>query len=66
VTEQERISALLQQPAITIPEAAGILRISRNSGYEAARKGELKTVNFGKRKLVPTAWLRRVLGMEAA
>jgi excisionase family DNA binding protein len=46
----------------TIPEAAKRLGISRNSGYLAASAGELPTVRFGKRLLVPRAALEKLLG----
>ncbi len=46
---------------LTIPEAAKALGISRNAGYEAARRGEIPTIRIGKRLLVPLAALERML-----
>ena len=46
---------------LTIPETAKILRIGRNSAYEAARTGEIPTVKIGKRLLVPRKALERIL-----
>ncbi|MBV8798448.1 MAG: helix-turn-helix domain-containing protein [Alphaproteobacteria bacterium] len=46
---------------ITVPEAAQELGISRNSGYEAAARGELPTIRIGRRLLVPRAALDRLL-----
>jgi hypothetical protein len=40
------------------------LGLSRNKAYEAAAKGEIPTLRFGKRIVVPTAPLRRMLGLE--
>ena len=37
--------------------------LSRGSTYTAAEKGEIETVDFGRLKRVPTAWLRRKLGL---
>lgn len=51
---------------ITIVEAAKRLRIGRNQAYDAARNGELPTIRIGKRWLVPTAALDRMLSGEAA
>ena len=51
-------------PVITIPEAADLLGISRESGYKAARSGQLPTVTLGRRKLVPVARLRALLGLD--
>ena len=46
---------------LTIPETAKILRIGRNSAYEAARRGQIPTVKIGKRLLVPREALERKL-----
>ena len=49
----------------TIKEAAKVLGISVPSAYEAAKTGELPTVRFGKRILVPLVALDRKLGEVA-
>ena len=53
---------------LTIPEAAELLGISRNLGYEiAARDGELAgipVIRVGRRLLIPQARLLGVLGLE--
>lgn len=52
---------------VTLDEAAAILRISRGSAYEAAKRGEIPTIRIGRRLLVPTAALERMLtGIIAA
>jgi excisionase family DNA binding protein len=45
----------------TVPEAGKILGLGRNSAYEAARNGELPTIRFGRRIVVPKAALKRLL-----
>jgi hypothetical protein len=40
------------------PETGEILGLSRGATYEAARRGEIKTLDVGRLKKVPTAWLR--------
>jgi excisionase family DNA binding protein len=45
----------------TVEEAAKLLRIGRNQGYDAARSGELPTVKIGKRILVPRLALEQML-----
>ena len=50
----------------TIPEAAKLLGLSRNFGYELARRGELPIVRFGKRMLVPKAALHEQLSKTKA
>ena len=46
---------------LTIPEVAKLLRVGRNSAYEAARRGELPTIRIGHRLLVPKAALEEML-----
>jgi excisionase family DNA binding protein len=49
-------------PTISIEEAALILGISRSAAYRAAKAGQLVTFRVGRRRLVPTAPLLRMLG----
>jgi hypothetical protein len=37
----------------SVPEVAGLLRISRWAAYQAAVRGELRTITLGRRKMVP-------------
>ena len=52
-----------QSPAavLTVEEAAQMLRISRQSAYQAAKAGELPTVKIGRRLLVPRRRLESML-----
>jgi len=43
------------------PETARLLGIGRNSVYQAARRGDFRTVRVGKRILVPKSEIRRLL-----
>jgi excisionase family DNA binding protein len=45
----------------TVPEAAKLLGLSRNFGYELARRGEIPIIKFGKRMLVPRAKFDKML-----
>jgi excisionase family DNA binding protein len=54
------------KPTVSVDEAARYLSISRASAYKAAKAGDLPTITVGRRLLVPTAALRRLLSMEAA
>lgn len=49
---------------LTIDEAAEVLRISRQSAYEAARRGEIPTIRLGRRILVPRRALEKLIGAE--
>ena len=46
---------------LTVPEAGQQLGISRNAAYEAAKRGEIPVVKIGRRLLVPTVALERLL-----
>jgi hypothetical protein len=54
------------EPTITIEDAGTVLGIGRSSAYAAARRGDLPTITIGRRKVVPTARLRAMLGMAAS
>lgn len=49
-------------PTLTIEQAGELLGISRRSAYRAAAAGELPTLRLGRRILVPTPRLMRLLG----
>ena len=49
MTERERSSAL----TLTVEEAATYLGISRNSAYEAVRRGEIPNIRIGGRIVIP-------------
>jgi len=46
------------------PEVGNLLGLSRSTTYEAARRGEIPTIRFGRRIIVPTAALRRMVGLD--
>lgn len=46
---------------LTVAEAAEILGISRGSAYAAAQSGDLPTIRFGRRLLVPKKALSRLI-----
>jgi excisionase family DNA binding protein len=46
---------------LTVEEAALMLRISRQSAYQAVHTGEIPTVKIGRRMLVPRVALERML-----
>ena len=55
---------LLRSATVTVPEAGKALGLSRDGSYRAARNGYIKVVRIGRKLRVPTALLRRQLGME--
>jgi hypothetical protein len=58
----------LSRPGITPDELhqLGVLPLCRSSIYEAVKRGEIEHLKFGKKIVIPTAPLRRKLGIEDA
>lgn len=48
---------ILAEPTCSVPDAARVLGIGRNTGYEAAVSGQMKTLRFGRVLRVPSSWL---------
>jgi excisionase family DNA binding protein len=46
---------------LSVPEAGRLLGLSRNSSYEAAKRGDIPTVRIGGRIVVPRIALLRML-----
>lgn len=49
---------------LTVDEAAELLGISRGTAYASVADGTIPAVRFGTRIVVPTAGLRRLLGLD--
>jgi hypothetical protein len=50
--------------AFSVPQAGAMVGLSRNAAYEAAKRGEIPTIPFGSRRIVPRIpWLKK-LGVE--
>jgi excisionase family DNA binding protein len=50
-------------PTISVVHAAKLLGVSRSAAYRAAASGQLPTITFGRRLLVPTSRLLEMLGL---
>jgi hypothetical protein len=62
--DQEIKRLLMTKLTVPIwPTAARALGIGRQSAFEGARTGEIETIAVGRRRPVPTAFLRRKLGL---
>ncbi|MDP8932529.1 MAG: helix-turn-helix domain-containing protein [Actinomycetota bacterium] len=51
---------------MTVEQAGQLLGISRRSAYRAAAAGDIPTIRLGRRILVPTARLYRLLSIDPA
>jgi len=45
----------------TVPEAGAMLGLTRNGSYEAAKRGDIPTMQFGKLLRVPKAAFHKLL-----
>lgn len=61
-----QIQEILSRPTTTVDNAGRILGLGRNSAYERVRAGEIPSIKMGRRVLVLTAPLRKMLAGEAA
>ena len=50
-----------KEAVVSIPRAGAILGLSRNSAYAAALRGEIPVIKIGRRSVVPTLALVRML-----
>ena len=62
----EWLAEILAGPTTTVPLAGEALGLSRNASYGAAARGEIKVLNFGRRMVVPTAWLKKLLQLDSS
>jgi excisionase family DNA binding protein len=54
----------MERETLTVPEAAKRLGIGRITAYNAAKSGDLPTLKFGSRMVVPKEALDRMLAGE--
>lgn len=52
-----------QHPVLSVTEAGQLCGLGRSAAYDAARRGELPTLRFNRRVVVPTAKLLALLGL---
>jgi excisionase family DNA binding protein len=64
MTAMERLASL--PPMISVEETSKLLGVSRSAGYRAAATGQIPTLRVGRRLLVPTPRLLRMLGVVEA
>lgn len=55
-----------QGMTMSVPEAGRLLGLSRNSAYDAARRGEIPVLRFGRKLRVPRVALERLLSGKGA
>jgi hypothetical protein len=67
MTMEEALDQIRRRATVDLWPTVGLaLSLSRGSVYEAANRGEIEVLTYGRRKVAVTAPLRRKLGLEAA
>lgn len=61
----EAVEDWRRRGALSIPEAGAVLGVGRSLAFDLARRGDLPTINLGRRRVVPCHALRRLLGEVA-
>jgi hypothetical protein len=56
---------LLEKLTVSVEVAGRAFGLGRNSSYEACRTGQIPNMRIGGKVVVPTAPLRKMLGIEA-
>jgi excisionase family DNA binding protein len=46
---------------LTVEEAARVLRLGRNAGYQAVHRGEIRSIRLGRKLLIPKKEIERLL-----
>ncbi len=58
------LEASMKRRTLTVAEAAVCLGISRNTAYEAIRRGTVPSIRLGRRILIPTHALEILLSVD--
>lgn len=58
--------AVMEQLTVPVEVAGKVFGLCRVSAYEAVKDGTIPSIRIGRRIAVPTAALRKMLGIEAA
>lgn len=56
--------ALIENLTVSVEIAGKALGLSKNPAYEACKSGQIQSIKIGGRVVVPTAPLRKMLGIE--
>ncbi len=60
-----RLPDPVERPTLPVwPDTGQLLGLSRASTYDAVARGEIPAIRVGRRLLVPTAALRRLLALD--
>ena len=57
---------LCEQLTVSVEVAGKAFNLSKNPAYDACKSGQIPSFRIGKKIVVPTAPLRKMLGIDAA
>ncbi|MBY8858594.1 helix-turn-helix domain-containing protein [Nocardia sp. CA2R105] len=64
LSDKALLERLLNEPTVSVPDAAQLLGVGRSTMYAAAHSDEIPAVRIGNRVRIPTIWLRRLLQIQ--
>lgn len=62
--ERQRVPDPEVEPWVSVERAARMVGLGRGAGYAAVKRGDLPSLRIGRRVVVPTAALRRLLTLD--
>ncbi|WP_406603558.1 helix-turn-helix domain-containing protein [Nocardia aurantia] len=65
-TTHNTLDRLLNEPTVSVPEAAHLLGIGRSTLYAAAKSGNIPAIRIGGRVRIPSIWLLQSLQILSA
>lgn len=57
------LDEIRDRAVVDVPTAGEVFGLSRSSAYDAANRGDIETISFGRRKVVSVAWIFEKLGL---
>jgi hypothetical protein len=64
MTDEEIRKAIMTKLTVPVPVAGRALNLAKNPAYAAVHRGEIPSIRIGRRIEVPTAPLRKMLGIS--
>jgi hypothetical protein len=52
------------EPVLDVERAGALLGLGRSAAYDAVRRGDIPSLSIGRRRVVPTAKLLALLGLD--
>ncbi len=66
VSAADELQRLLDEPTVSVPDAARLLGVGRSTVYAAIKSSEVPAIRIGHRLRIPSNWLRDKLQIHTA